>query len=155
MRYVHNSGWNGVYSIGDLCESAASAGSLAISHINKDGGESWCALFRGGDGFLSLPSSMSAADYQIRSDRAVKNNFEPITDALAKVAALEVAIYDKYDDVEKTKKLSREYGTIANSLQAVDSLLVGEHKGLLFNSVSGHLALLTAAIQEIGKKLEG
>lgn len=149
IRYTHNNGWNGVYYFGDLCESVASSGSLAIGHINGGGGESWNILFRGSDGYAAFPSSITAIDYQIRSDRAVKGNFEPITNALEKVASLEVAIYDKFSDTTKTKKVVREYGTIANSMQAIDELLVAENKGLLYNSVSGQLALLTAAIQEL------
>lgn len=149
ITYTHNGGWAGTYYVGDLCESGASAGSLSIGHINNGGGENWNILFRGSDGYAYFPNSMSAADYQIRSDRAVKGNFEPITNALEKVAALEVAIYDKYSDTSKTTKIVREYGTIANSMQAIDELLVAENKGLLYNSVSGQLALLTAAIQEL------
>jgi len=149
IRYVHNGAWAGTYYFGDLCESAASSGSLAIGHVNGGGGEAWFLTMRGSDGYATFPSSITAIDYQIRSDRAVKGNFEPITNALEKVAALEVAIYDKYSDATKTKKVVREYGTIANSMQAIDELLVAENKGLLYNSVSGQLALLTAAIQEL------
>ena len=153
MRYLHNGGWAGTYYIGDLCESAASAGSMTIGHINSGGGENWNIAFRGSDGYATFPSSITAIDYQIRSDRAVKGNFEPITNALEKVASLEVAIYDKFSDTTKTKKVVREYGTIANSMKAVDELLVAEDKGLLYNSVSGQLALLTAALQELKVKL--
>ena len=153
IHYVHNGAWAGTYYIGDLCESAASAGSMTIGHINQGGGENWNIFFRGSDGYATFPSSITAIDYQIRSDRAVKGNFEPITNALEKVASLEVAIYDKFSDITKTKKVVREYGTIANSMKAVDELLVAEDKGLLYNSVSGQLALLTAAVQELKVKL--
>ena len=153
INYVHNGAWAGTYYIGDLCASAASAGSMAIGHINSGGGEPWNILFRGSDGYATFPSSITAIDYQIRSDRAVKDNFEPITNALEKVASLEVAIYDKFSDTTKTKKVVREYGTVANSMKAVDELLVAEDKGLLYNSVSGQLALLTAAVQELKVKL--
>ena len=149
IQYLHSDGWAGAYYIGDLSESSANSGHLVIGHINSGGGENWQMTMRGSDGYAYFPSSMSAADYQIRSDRSIKGNFEPITNALEKVAALEVAIYDKYSDTSKTTKIVREYGTIANSMQAIDELLVAENKGLLYNSVSGQLALLTAAIQEL------
>ena len=126
---------------------------MTIGHINSGGGDNWNIVFRGSDGYATFPSSITAIDYQIRSDRAVKGNFEPITNALEKVASLEVAIYDKFSDTTKTKKVVREYGTIANSMKAVDELLVAEDKGLLYNSVSGQLALLTAALQELKVKL--
>lgn len=153
IRYIHNGAWAGTYYFGDLCEDAASSGSLAIGHVNGSGGEAWFLTMRGSDGYATFPNSITAMDYQIRSDRAVKGNFEPITNALEKVAALEVAIYDKFSDTTKTKKVVREYGTIANSMKAVDELLVAEDKGLLYNSVSGQLALLTAAVQELKVKL--
>ncbi|MGL5433513.1 MAG: tail fiber domain-containing protein, partial [Plesiomonas shigelloides] len=101
----------------------------AAESIQTSGG-----VYAGGNGNYN--------DVHIRSDRRLKSNFEPITDALEKVSQLYGQLYDKAG--------VREAGLIAQDVQAVQPESVHENKeGMLTIAPAGVVALLVEAVKEL------
>ncbi|MGY3892825.1 tail fiber domain-containing protein [Aeromonas enterica] len=86
-------------------------------------------------------------DVYIRSDRRLKSNITPITDALAKVRRLSGDLYDKAG--------RREAGLIAQELAEVqpESVFLNAD-GTLSIAQAGVLALLVEAVKALDEKLE-
>ena len=87
------------------------------------------------------------ADVYIRSDRRLKSNLSPISDALAKVKQLTGHLYDKAGQ--------REAGLIAQELAVVqpESIFLNQD-GTLSIAHAGVLALLVEAVKALDEKLE-
>lgn len=86
-------------------------------------------------------------DVYIRSDRRLKSNITPITDALAKVKLLTGNLYDKAGQ--------REAGLIAQELAEAQPESVFLNKdGTLSIAHAGVLALLVEAVKALDEKLE-
>lgn len=86
-------------------------------------------------------------DVYIRSDRRLKSNLAPITDALVKVKQLSGNLYDKAGQ--------REAGLIAQELAEVQPESVFLNKdGTLSIAHAGVLALLVEAVKALDEKLE-
>lgn len=86
-------------------------------------------------------------DVYIRSDRRLKSNLTPITDALTKVKQLTGHLYDKIGQ--------REAGLIAQDLAVVqpESVFLNQD-GTLSIAHAGVLALLVEAVKALDEKLE-
>ncbi len=96
-----------------------------------------------------LAGNLDANDVQIRSDRKLKRNFEPLNQALDKLCTLSVSTY------LKEGKDQREAGLIAQEVQEVLPEAVAEtSSGTLSVYPMGIIALLVKAVQELREEVE-
>ena len=92
-----------------------------------------------------------ATDWKATSDRNLKDKFENIENALDKLDFLEPMIYEF-----KANKGKREAGIIAQSMQkALPEIVNSREDGMLTLSLSGQIAFLTAALQELKTEVLG
>ena len=65
--YVHDAGWNGIYSVGVANHGEMGPGSFVIHHINGNSGENFTWLFNGANGDFASPGSITTGG-QLRAD---------------------------------------------------------------------------------------
>lgn len=89
-RYVHNTGWGGIYSLGVLNHNAQSAGSFCVHHINGAGGEALLWQFNGSSGDFTAPGSIFTESAQNNNGHALTRK-DYVDSAIAAGDALQVA----------------------------------------------------------------
>lgn len=70
-KYVHNTGWAGIYSLGVLNHDAQSPGSFCVHHINGGGGQALLWQFNGSSGDFTAPGSIFTESAQNNNGHAL------------------------------------------------------------------------------------
>jgi hypothetical protein len=141
MIYNHNAGYEGVYSLGVLNETAASPGAFNILHINSAGTQQFVWNFQGSTGNFTSPGNVAA-----NSDERLKTNWRDVApDFVEKLAAVKSGVYDRVDQ-ELTQA-----GVSAQSWQSVlpETVLTDDNDML---SVAYGNAALVACV-ELAKRV--
>ena len=120
-----------------------STGDVGMSHNLTVGGQIT------GNGKMVLGGNAEVNDVLVRSDKTLKSDFEPLTDALDKICSLSVSTYIK------DGKDEREAGLIAQEVQEILPEAVAEMaNGKLSIYPMGVIALLVKAVQELCEEVE-
>ena len=135
--YAHNSGWDGIYSVGVLNLDAASPGAFVIHHINSSAGQDYSWQFYGSNGDFVSPGNVTAY-----SDVRLKADLTKISEALAKVNQLNGYTYTRKDSGE------RQTGVVAQEVQAVLPEAVLDNGETLAVAYGNMVGLLIEAIKE-------
>ncbi|MFB2863083.1 tail fiber domain-containing protein [Aeromonas sp. MdU4] len=145
FRSTGNTGWlNETHGGGIYMEDATwvrtyGGKKFNVTNTDSDALNTAGGVYAGGNGNFN--------DVYIRSDRRLKSNITPITDALAKLQQLTGNLYDKAGQ--------REAGLIAQELAEVQPESVFLNKdGTLSIAHAGVLALLVEAVKALDEKLE-
>ncbi|WP_033135598.1 tail fiber domain-containing protein [Aeromonas finlandensis] len=145
FRSTGNTGWiNETYGGGMYMEDATwvrtfGGKKLYVANTDADAINTSGGVYATGNGNFN--------DVYIRSDRRLKSNLTPITDALTKVKQLTGHLYDKTGQ--------REAGLIAQDLAVVQPESVFLNlDGTLSIAHAGVLALLVEAVKALDEKLE-
>jgi len=109
---------------------------------------------RGGGAVHTLHSNgtfTASGDVVAYSDARVKENIEPITDALEKTLSLKGVYYNRTDKEDKSRKI----GVIAQEIiEVLPEVVTEDDQGMLGVSYGNITAVLIEAIKELSKKVE-
>ena len=101
-----------------------------------------------GSGNLTISGSLSQ-----NSDRRIKDNIAPITDALSKICSLQGSTYTRIDEGQDTTKVHA--GLIAQDVEAILPEAVGETgEGIKTIDYTGVVALLVQSIKELKAEVD-
>lgn len=149
MVYNHNAGYEGLYSLGVLCESAANPGSFNLMHINSGGGAVVVWSFQGSTGNFTSPGNVTAY-----SDERLKKNWRPVQEGFVeKLAQVKSGIYDR-TDMEVTQA-----GVSAQEMQKLLAETVQTGEDGILSLAYGNAALVAAIelakqVVELKKEIE-
>jgi hypothetical protein len=101
----------------------------------------------GSTGSLNIAGSLTQ-----NSDRRIKDNIAPITDALSKTCALQGSTYTRTDAGQDTTKVHA--GLIAQDVEAVLPEAVGETNDIKTIDYSSVVALLVESIKELKSEVD-
>jgi hypothetical protein len=101
----------------------------------------------GSSGGLNIAGSLTQ-----NSDRRIKDNIAPITDALSKTCALQGSTYTRTDKGQDTAKVHA--GLIAQDVEAVLPEAVGETNDIKTIDYSSVVALLVESIKELKSEVD-
>jgi hypothetical protein len=101
----------------------------------------------GSSGGLNIAGSLTQ-----NSDRRIKDNIAPITDALSKTCALQGSTYTRTDEGQDTAKV--QAGLIAQDVEAVLPEAVGETNDIKTIDYSSVVALLVESIKELKSEVD-
>lgn len=109
---------------------------------------------RGGSAVHTLHSNgtfTASGDVVAYSDARVKENIEPITNALEKTLSLKGVYYNRTDKEDKSRKV----GVIAQEIiEVLPEVVTEDDQGMLGVSYGNITAVLIEAIKELSKKVE-
>ena len=144
----------GVYSTGDF---EANAGNNPAGYLNRTNDGTILSIRRSNTTVGTISVTTTATAYNTSSDYRLKENIQPMTGALAKVAQLKPCTYVWKEEQKPSQ------GFIAHELQeVVPECVVGKKDGVdkygnpVYQGVdtSFLVATLTAAIQELNAKVD-
>lgn len=143
MIYSHNSGWDGVYSIGVLNESAANPGAFNIMHINSGGGQQYVWNFQGHTGNFTSPGNVTA-----NSDERLKKDWQKLpSDFIYNLSKVKTGTYTRTDSDE------RQAGSSAQDWQKLlpEVVQTANDEDKTLSLAYGNAALVSAV--ELAKKV--
>ena len=135
ITYSHNTGWNGLYSVGTLNNGAADPGCFTITHLNSNAGQNTTLLFYGATGTL-----VASGDVTAFSDERLKYNWAPLSSTvLQDFSKVKYGTYIRKDTGQK------QVGVSAQDMQKVIPEAVHEGSDGNLSLAYGNAALVICA----------